>query len=131
MFSDNEAAYLKSQTLGRIATANVDSQPDVAPVGFDFDGTYFYVGGHNLERTLKYRNVLANRNVAFVIDDLVSMDPWTVRGIKVHGVAEIVTRDGYVGPGTYIRIIRDGSGAGASMASSRTETAEGAPEPVR
>jgi hypothetical protein len=51
MFSEKEIAYLKSQRLGRIATASKKSQPDVAPVGFDFDGTYFYVGGVNFPKT--------------------------------------------------------------------------------
>jgi hypothetical protein len=44
MFSDKEISYIKSQRLARIATASSELQPDVAPVGFDFDGTYFYVG---------------------------------------------------------------------------------------
>jgi hypothetical protein len=41
--------------LARIATTSEDMQPDVAPVGFDFDGTYFYVGGINLPTNLKYK----------------------------------------------------------------------------
>jgi pyridoxamine 5'-phosphate oxidase family protein len=41
MFSEKESAYLKSQRVARIATASKRLQPDVAPVGFDFDGTYF------------------------------------------------------------------------------------------
>jgi pyridoxamine 5'-phosphate oxidase family protein len=41
MFSENEITYLKSQRIARIATASAQLQPDVAPVGFDFDGTYF------------------------------------------------------------------------------------------
>jgi len=38
MFSDKEIAYLNSQRLARIATASVEGRPDVAPVGFSFDG---------------------------------------------------------------------------------------------
>ena len=57
MFSEKEVEYFKLQRLARIATASVLSeeeeeegengfiQPDVVPVGFDFDGDYFYVGG--------------------------------------------------------------------------------------
>jgi pyridoxamine 5'-phosphate oxidase family protein len=37
MFSDKEIAYLQSQRLARIATVSKERQPDVAPVGFDFD----------------------------------------------------------------------------------------------
>jgi pyridoxamine 5'-phosphate oxidase family protein len=105
MFSEKESAYLKSQRLGRIATASREGlQPDVAPVGFDFDGTYFYVSGFDLKKTLKYKNVLVNPKVAFVVDDIVSVQPWKVRGIKVHGDADLAARDGYAGQGTYIRI---------------------------
>jgi hypothetical protein len=39
--------------VARIATASKELQPDVATVGFDFDGTYFYVGGLNLPRTFE------------------------------------------------------------------------------
>jgi pyridoxamine 5'-phosphate oxidase family protein len=45
------------------------------PVGFDFDGEYLYVGGMNLLKSTKCRNVLKNDKVAVVIDDLKSIDP--------------------------------------------------------
>jgi hypothetical protein len=51
-------------------------QPDVAPVGFDFDGEYFYVGGMNIFKSTKYKNVLVNNKVDLVIDDLKFIDPW-------------------------------------------------------
>jgi pyridoxamine 5'-phosphate oxidase family protein len=41
--------------------------------------------------------------VALVVDDLVSLDPFIARGIRVYGRAEQpVERDGMVGPGTYM-----------------------------
>ena len=49
IFSRKEIEYLKSQRLARIATAAMSSsdergsiQPYVVPVGFDYDGNYFY-----------------------------------------------------------------------------------------
>jgi pyridoxamine 5'-phosphate oxidase family protein len=79
-FTEDEVAYLKSQSLARIATVDADDQPDVAPVGFEFDGTYFWVGGRAPERTRKFLNVQAGHpKVALVIDDLVSTSPWTPR----------------------------------------------------
>jgi pyridoxamine 5'-phosphate oxidase family protein len=103
-FTDNEKQYLESQ-LARIATADGgEAQPNVAPVGFDFDGPYFYVSGHDVERTLKYRNVQSNPRVSLVVDDQPSVNPWVVRGVKIHGMAEIIARDGYVGAGAYIQI---------------------------
>ena len=100
IFSQKEIEYLKSQRLARIATAATltqeekSIQPDVVPVGFDFDGEYLYVGGMNLLKLTKYRNVLKNDKVAIVVDDLKSIDPWEVRGIKVYGTADIITRQG-------------------------------------
>jgi pyridoxamine 5'-phosphate oxidase family protein len=100
IFSQKEIEYLKSQRLARIATAvtltqeEKSIQPDVVPVGFDFDGEYLYVGGMNLLKSTKYRNVLKNDKVAIVVDDLKSIDPWEARGIKVYGTADIITRQG-------------------------------------
>ena len=102
IFSEKEIEYVKSQHLARIATAAMASskeedesiQPDVVPVGFDFDDDYFYVGGMNLLKSTKYKNVLQNNKVAIVIDDLKSVDPWDPRGMKIYGTADIVIRQG-------------------------------------
>ncbi|MGB7634340.1 MAG: PPOX class F420-dependent oxidoreductase [Nitrososphaeraceae archaeon] len=101
ILSQKEIEYLKSQRLARIATAAAVStdeegsiQPDVVPVGFDFDGKYFYVGGMNILKSTKYKNVMKNNKVALVIDDLKSIDPWDPRGMKIYGTADIVTRQG-------------------------------------
>jgi pyridoxamine 5'-phosphate oxidase family protein len=101
MFSQKETEYLNSQRLARIATASSSRegfiQPDVVPVGFDFDGEYFYVSGMNLLKSTKYKNVQKNPGVALVVDDLKSVNPWEPRGIRVYGIADIVTRqDGYM-----------------------------------
>lgn len=105
MFTDKEIAYLKGGRLARIATTSTDLQPDVAPVGYDFDGVHFYVGGTKLAKTLKYKNVLVNPRVSLVIDDMAPGGGWKARGIKIHGKADLTTREeGYTGPGTYIRI---------------------------
>jgi len=105
MFSPKEVEYIKSQRLARIATVSAQLQPDVAPVGFEFDGQYFYVGGMQQENTLKYKNVAGgNAKVALVIDDMESFDPPKPRGLKVHGVAEIEQRQGHIGPGQYLKI---------------------------
>lgn len=92
-FTEKEAEYLVEQRLGRIATASPDLEPHVVPVGFEFDGSYIYFGGWNLERSLKFRNIMRNNKVAFVVDDLVSMRPWRVRGIEIRGIAEKVECD--------------------------------------
>jgi pyridoxamine 5'-phosphate oxidase family protein len=95
MFSDMEIAYIKSQRLARLATVSPEGQPDVAPVGFQFDGQRFTIGGFDITRTFKYKNVKqGNVKVALVIDDLASMSPWQPRGIKIHGTAQIVEGSG-------------------------------------
>ncbi|HEU5476032.1 MAG TPA: PPOX class F420-dependent oxidoreductase [Actinophytocola sp.] len=107
-FTPEELAYLRSQPLARLATLSPDAQPDVVPVAFEFDGTHFWVGGpgQSFLHTRKSRNLLSgNTKVALVIDDLVSLDPFTARGIRIYGTAEPpVERTGMVGPGYYIRI---------------------------
>lgn len=104
-FSEKEIAYIKSQRLARLATVSKKSQPDVAPVSFEFDGEYFYVGGRNNPATMKYRNVArGNTRVALVLDDWESLTPWKPRSFKIHGTAELVKRAGQLGEGEYLRI---------------------------
>ena len=108
MFSEAEVDYLKTQRLARIATASRRGTPEVSPVGFEFDGRYFWVGSHSPEifpRTRRYRNITGgNERVSLVVDDLASVNPWRPRGIKVSGKAEIMDHDGIFGKGRYIRI---------------------------
>ena len=107
-FTDEEIAYLQSQPLARLASIGADDQPDVVPVGYEFDGTVFWVGGvgGSVLETRKFRNIQAGRQkVALVIDDLVSFDPFIARGIRIYGEADgPVERTGMVGPGFYLRI---------------------------
>jgi pyridoxamine 5'-phosphate oxidase family protein len=107
-FIDEEIAYLRSQPLARLASVGPDAQPDVVPLAFEFDGTQFWVGGSgdSVRRTRKFLNVEAGRRrVALVVDDLVSLDPFIARGIRVYGSADgPVERTGLVGPGSYLRI---------------------------
>src|ERR1700741_4484605 len=93
-FSDDEVAFIKSQPLARIATVSDDRQPDVVPVGFEFDGTYINIGGYQPAKTRRHHNVLAgNRKIALVIDDLASTQPWSPRSLRVYGTAEVVGGD--------------------------------------
>jgi pyridoxamine 5'-phosphate oxidase family protein len=108
MFSEPEVRYLKSQRLARLATVNRKGQPDVVPVGFEFDGKYFWVGSHSqdiLVQSMKYLNVKnGNKLVSLAIDDLETVDPWKPREVKVYGEAEIADHPGRFGPGKYLRI---------------------------
>ena len=96
MFTEKEIAYIQSQPLVRLATVSTALQPDVAPLGFKFDGEKFFISGFDITRTFKYKNVKAgNVQVALVIDDLASVSPWMARGIKIHGKAEITETNGH------------------------------------
>ncbi|WP_020573661.1 PPOX class F420-dependent oxidoreductase [Actinopolymorpha alba] len=107
-FTDAEVAYLRSQPVARVATLSGGGQPDVVPLAFEYDGTYFWVGGTGptVAHTRKFRNVRAGRQkVALVIDDLVSFDPFIARCIRIYGRAgQPIERTGMVGPGLYMRI---------------------------
>lgn len=108
IYSEPEIQYLKSQRLARIATATRQGKPDVSPVGFEFDGMHFFIGSHSQDiflSTRKYKNVRdGNREVALVIDDLESVQPWKPRAMKINGTAEIVENNGMFGPGKYLQI---------------------------
>jgi pyridoxamine 5'-phosphate oxidase family protein len=108
LFSESEVNYLKTQRLARIATVSPKGTPEVSPVGFEFDGKYFWVGSHSQDifpRTRRYRNIAkGNARVAIVIDDLVSVNPWRPRGIKVSGTAEVMEHKGIFGVGRYFRV---------------------------
>lgn len=92
-YTDSEIAYLKSQFLGRLATVTVAGEPQNSPVGVHYnpDTATIDIGGYNMGRTRKFRNVRANGHVALVVDDIVSTKPWTVRGLEIRGMAEALT----------------------------------------
>ena len=105
MFSEQELAFLRSQPLARLGTVAKNGQVDVDAVGFEFDGTHFYVGGHQLSASRKYKNIAAgNHKITLLIDELKSIQPLDPRGIKIHGSAEIVQRAGRFGPSDYFKI---------------------------
>jgi pyridoxamine 5'-phosphate oxidase family protein len=87
--TDTERAYLQSQPLGRLATVDANGAPQNNPIGAFLDeGTgEIVIGGGAMGATRKFRNVQGNPHVALVIDDLVSRDPWTVRGLEIRGTA--------------------------------------------
>jgi pyridoxamine 5'-phosphate oxidase family protein len=88
-FTSTEVEYLTSQPLGRFATIGADGRPHVMPVGVFYDsGTLVIGSAATMAKSKKFRDARANPNVAVVVDDLASVDPWTPRGIEVRGRAE-------------------------------------------
>lgn len=109
-FTEEEARYLTAQRLGRLATVNAAGQPHVTPVSFRYDPKTetIGIGGHGFAAGKKIRDVRANARVAFVVDDLVSEQPWHARGVEIRGTAEVRDTGGTeLGPGfdeTWLRI---------------------------
>lgn len=110
-FSDKEIEYLRGQRLARMATIGADGSPHVVPVGFRLDaaGKAIEIGGHGLSRSKKWADLQGNARIAVVIDDLVSTNPWTPRGIEVRGRAELHSDGGQkFGPGwdsAWLRVV--------------------------
>ncbi len=90
VFTETEIAYLDSQRLGRLATAQPDGTLQLSPVTFAYnrDLDTIDISGHNLTSSQKFRNLATNQRVAFVVDDLPPISPWRVRCLEIRGSAE-------------------------------------------
>ena len=89
-FTQKEVEYLREQRLGRLATVSASGRPHVVPVGFRLDPELGVVeiGGRDMGRTKKFRDVAQTGRVAFVVDDV--LPPWRARGVEVRGRAEVL-----------------------------------------
>lgn len=91
-FTPAELAYLASQRLGRVATAQPGGALQVSPVGFAYNAEHdsIDIAGHGMATSRKFRNVADNGRVAFVVDDVASVSPWRPRCLEIRGRAETV-----------------------------------------
>jgi pyridoxamine 5'-phosphate oxidase family protein len=137
VFTDAELVYLGSQRLGRLATLTPEGDLQNSPVGYHVDAAagVINVYGRDLGNSRKFHNVAANGKVAFVVDDIASLDPWVVRCFEVRGVAEALTDQ--VPPNPYLsheiirihprRIISWGMGTDGTQASKRNVSESATP----
>ncbi len=90
VFTPVELEYLRSQRLGRIATVAPDGTLQNSPVSHVVDVATGVISiyGYDLGNTRKFHNIAANGQVAYVVDDIASLDPWSVRGVEIRGTAE-------------------------------------------
>ncbi|MDI6104449.1 PPOX class F420-dependent oxidoreductase [Actinoplanes sp. NEAU-A12] len=89
-FTATELEYLAVQRLGRLATVQPDGTLQVSPVGYRYNaetGT-IDITGYNMAASRKFRNVADNGRVAFVVDDVPSVNPWRVRCVEIRGHGE-------------------------------------------
>lgn len=107
-FTEQETAYLTTQRLGRLATAQPDGTLQVSPVGFEFNAELqtIDVRGHGMVTSRKFRNVEDNGRVAFVVDDVPSTDPFRVRCLEIRGTADAVRGPGDPAAGDDGAVIR-------------------------
>ena len=97
VFTEDERDYLLSGIrFGRLATVGPDGTPHVVPTGFRYNSDLdtIDIGGRDFAKRKKYRDVLRNPKVAFVVDDLASVNPWRVRGIEIRGEADVLDTGG-------------------------------------
>lgn len=97
VFTPAEIAYISNERVGRVATIGPDGQPHVVPVGFRYNPQEdsIDIGGRaGFTKRKHYRDLVRNAKVAFVIDDIPSLDPWTIRGIEIRGRAEVLSSGG-------------------------------------
>lgn len=96
-FTDAEIEYLRKGPLhgllGRLATVGPDGAPHVVPLGVIYDPETESVliagsAGTNMAASKKFRDAQRHPDVAVVVDDLATIDPWTPRGIEIRGYAE-------------------------------------------
>jgi pyridoxamine 5'-phosphate oxidase family protein len=95
--TDAEVDYLNSQPLGRLATVGPDGRPHVTPVGVFYDPeteTVVIGGAGDMPASKKFRDAQRTPDVAVVVDDLETVDPWAPRGIEIRGRAETLTQGG-------------------------------------
>jgi pyridoxamine 5'-phosphate oxidase family protein len=99
-FTAAELAYLTDEPrLARLATIGADGMPHIAPVGWSYNAELgaLDIGGHDVTRTKKFRDVARTGRAAIVVDDV--LPPWQPRGVEVRGIAEAIE-----GPPARIRL---------------------------
>jgi len=87
---DVYVSYLTSHSQGQLATVGPDGGPQNKPVGYRYNaelGT-IDIGGYEMQRSAKYRNVGRDPKVSFVIDDAVGEGAAGMRFLEIRGEAE-------------------------------------------
>jgi PPOX class F420-dependent enzyme/OxyR family protein len=87
VFSEAEIAFLQSKTMGRLATIGADGRPHLIPLTYRFNAEEdaIDIGGINFGNSKKWRDMLQNPRVAFLVDDA---SPAGAHAIEVRGDAE-------------------------------------------
>jgi pyridoxamine 5'-phosphate oxidase family protein len=87
-----EERFVTRQFLGHLATVGPGGNPQVKPVGFNYNRSLGTVdiAGFNMAESTKYRNVQANPRVSFVIDEITEPGMGGAHFLEIRGVGETV-----------------------------------------
>jgi pyridoxamine 5'-phosphate oxidase family protein len=93
-FTEAELAYIQSHQMGRLATIGRRGEPQVKAVGFRYNAELntIDIGGIELEKSQKFRNVVANPQVSFLIDD--TLPDGKPGFIEIRGHAQALVEGG-------------------------------------
>lgn len=107
-FTPAELAYLRDESIGRLATVGPAGDPQIRPVSVHLgpDQATIDIVGHALSTTQKWRNVLRDPQVAFIVDTVISVRPPQARGIEIRGIATALPGAGRTEDGLSGDIIR-------------------------
>ncbi|WP_031466356.1 pyridoxamine 5'-phosphate oxidase family protein [Sciscionella sediminilitoris] len=102
VFTQAQLRYLRGQEIGRLATIGPGG-PQNHPVWFRVTPVGVDIGGTQLSDSRKYRNVLADPRVSFVVDDVLDGHG---RGVELRGCATIHRLDSPLFPGFELEVLR-------------------------
>lgn len=107
-FTPEERKFLHQAPIGRLCTIGPAGDPQIRPVSVHLgpDDTTIDIVGRALASTQKWRNVIGNPRVAFIVDNVTSVKPPQAHGIEVRGTAEVRPGEGSTGDGLSGDIIR-------------------------
>lgn len=93
--TETEIAFVQTQPVGRLATADANGHPHIVPVCYAFDGTHFYISLDekpkrvNESQLRRVRNIEARHEASLLIDQY--DDDWSrLAYILVHGHAGLL-----------------------------------------
>lgn len=90
-FTVDELAYLRASRLGRLATVDQTGAPQAKPVSYavTMNGNGIDIVGHRITASAKWRNIVRDPRVAFVVDDPGDGTYDGVSGIEIRGRATL------------------------------------------
>jgi len=96
--TEAEIAFIHTQRIAHLATADAAGHPHVVPVCYAFDGAQFYIALDEKPKRVqtnklrRVRNILARHEAALLIDRY--DEDWSQLGyVLVHGHAELLMPD--------------------------------------